>query len=70
MTAEDEHTVELGSGNSDVLSSSWWEIFSLGFFFLPAAFLYYNGLIRRFLKIKRAKRFDPFELYEPDVGGV
>jgi hypothetical protein len=39
MAAEDEHTVELGGGYSDVLSSGWWEIFSLGFLFFPAAFL-------------------------------
>jgi len=39
MTTEDEHTVELGGSDSNVLSSGGWEVFSLGFLFLPAALL-------------------------------
>ena len=39
MTAEDKDTVKLGSGNSNVLSSCWWEVFTLGFLLFPAAFL-------------------------------
>jgi hypothetical protein len=39
VATEDENAIKLGGGNSDVLSSGWWEVISLGFFFLPTAFL-------------------------------
>lgn len=39
VATEDEYSIELGSGDSDVLGSGWWEIISLGLLFFPAAFL-------------------------------
>lgn len=39
VATEDEYTIELRGGYSDVLGSGWWEIFSLRFLFFPSAFL-------------------------------